>query len=78
MERASDEVGHRRMLQRECSLMFEELRVSANRAISTICDKSISRPYEADDAGYLRFFTQVMTCLEGRAAKACELIEEKR
>ena len=76
-KRASDEAGRRRTLQREHSLMLEDLRVRANRALDTICKESIARPYEADDAGYLRFFTQVVTRLEGGAARARRLIMEK-
>ena len=77
VERALDEADRRQTLQRERSLMFDDLGVRANRALSTICDESISRPYEADDVGYLRFCTQVVTCLEGGAVRACQLVEEK-
>ena len=45
------------MLQRECSLMVEALRLRANWALRNICNEIISRPHEADDADYLSFIT---------------------
>ena len=75
VKKAIDEANRRRTMQRERSLMLEDLRVRANRALDTICEESISRPHEADDVGYLHFFTQVVTCLEDRATRARQLVE---
>ena len=65
------------MLRHERSLMLGDLSIRANRALHTICKGNVARPYEADNDGYLLFFTQVVACLEGRAARACQLVEEK-
>ena len=64
VEKATDEAIHRRTMQRDHSLMLEDLRVRANWALDTICEESVSRPHEDDDAGYLHFFTQIVTRLE--------------
>jgi hypothetical protein len=57
--------------------MLEDLRTRANWALGSICEESAPRPRKVDDAGNLHFFTQVVACLEDRAARARELIEER-
>ena len=39
-------------------------RVRSNRALSTICEESVTHPREEDYASHLRFYTKVMTRLE--------------
>ena len=57
--------------------MLQDLRVRANRALETICEESIPHPYEDDDASHLCFFTQIVTRLDDRAARARQLVEER-
>ena len=57
--------------------MLKDLMTRANRALDTICKGNVAHPLESDDAGYLHFFTQVMTCLESKATRARQLVEEK-
>ena len=45
--------------------------------MSTICEESAPHPREEDYASHLRFFTEIVTRLEDRAARARELIEER-
>ena len=58
-------------------MMFEDLRLRANQALSSICEENVPSPLVADDAGYLNFFTKVVSCLEGGAGKARRLVEER-
>ena len=60
IEKASDKVGHRRVLQRERSSMFEALGRWAKQALCNICDENVSCPLEADAAGYLSDNPQVL------------------
>jgi hypothetical protein len=57
--------------------MFQDLEHRASRALSNLCDVSVASPLAADDAGYLGFFTRVVERLEGGAARARQLVEEK-
>ena len=57
--------------------MLDDLRAKSNPALDTFCKENVARPHESDDAGYLHFFTQVMTCLEIKAMRVRQLIEEK-
>ena len=56
--------------------MLQDLRVRANRALSTICEESAPHPREEDYASHLCFFTEIVMRLEDRAARARELVEE--
>jgi hypothetical protein len=64
-------------MQRERASMLEDLKTRANRALDSICEESVPRPREDDDAGNLHFFTQVMACLEDKAMRARQLVEER-
>ena len=76
-KKSADEACRRRTLQREHASMLQDLRMRANRALNTICEESAPHPHEEDYASHLRFFTEIMTRLEDRAARARELIEER-
>ena len=57
--------------------MFQDLEHRANQALSNLCDESVASPLVANDAGYLGFFTRIVERLEGGAASARQLVEEK-
>ena len=42
-----------------------------------IYEENVNHPHGDDDASHFRFFTDIGTCLEDRAARAHELIEER-
>ena len=65
------------MLLREHTPMLRALRVRANQALGTICDEHSPHPHAKDYASHLRFFTDVVMCLEDRAERARELLDEK-
>ena len=57
--------------------MLQDLRLRANSALGTICDESAPHPRERDYASHVSFFTDIVTRLEARAVKSCELVEER-
>ena len=57
--------------------MLQDLRVRANRALSTICEESAPHPREEDYAIHLRFFGDVVTRLQNRSERARQLVEER-
>ena len=72
-----EEACRRQTLEHEYAPMLQALRVRANRALSTICEESAPHPHEEDYASHLRFFIEVVTRLEDRDMRACELVEER-
>ena len=56
--------------------MLQALRVRANRALGVICEENAPHLRMEDYASHLRFFTEVVTCLEDRAMRDRELVEE--
>ena len=57
--------------------MLRGLRTRANKALGTICDEHAAHPHAKDYAGHLCFFADVVTRLESRAERDCELVDEK-
>ena len=76
-EKTENEACHIRTMQRERSSMLKDLKVRVNRALDTICEEGVSHPHKDDDTSHLRFFTEIVTRLEDRAARARELVEER-
>ena len=52
-----------RGMQHTRSQMFQGLEGRARRALSSICNESISSPLVPDDAGYLSFFTRKVSSM---------------
>ena len=57
--------------------MLQDLRLRANSTLGTICDERAPHPHEGDYAIHLNFFTNIVTCLEARAARSRELVAER-
>ena len=72
-----EEVLQRRTLEREHAPMLQDLRNRANTALGHICDEDAPAPHSNDYASHLTFFTEVVTCLEARSARARQLVEER-
>ena len=57
--------------------MLQDLRNRANTALGHICDVEAPTPHSNDYASHLTFFTEVVTRLEARSARARQLVEER-
>ena len=57
--------------------MLQDLRNRANTALGNICNENALHPHATDYTSHLRFFTDVVTCLESRSMKAHQLVEER-
>ena len=57
--------------------MLQDLRNRANTALGHICDVDAPAPHSNDYASHLTFFTEVVTRLEARSARARQLVEER-
>jgi hypothetical protein len=77
VSKATEEESSRRTLRHMRFSMLEVLMTKANRALDAICEESIERSHGDDDADYLRFFTQVMTCIEDQAMRTRQLVKER-
>ena len=73
----TEEVLQRRTLEREHAPMLQDLRNRANIALGHICDVEAPAPHSNDYASHLTFFTEVVTRLEARSARARQLVEER-
>ena len=71
----TEEVLLRRTLEREHAPMLQDLRNRANIALGHICDVEAPAPHSNDYASHLTFFTEVVTRLEARSARARQLVE---
>ena len=76
-QQSREEALHRQTLLREHVPMLRHLRTRANQALGTICDEHAPHPHAEDYVGHLRFFTDVVTCLEDRADRVLKLVNEK-
>ena len=57
--------------------MLQDLRNRANTTLGHVCDANAPHPQVNDYASHLRFFTDVVICLEARSDKARRLVEER-
>ena len=57
--------------------MLQDLRNRANTALGHICDEDAPAPHSNDYANHLTFFTEAVTRLEARSARARQLVEER-
>ena len=57
--------------------MLQDLRNRANITLGHICDVEVPTPHSNDYASHLTFFTEVVTRLEARSARARQLVEER-
>lgn len=57
--------------------MFQDHEGRARRALSSVCNESVSSSLVPDDVSYLAFFTRIVERLKGGAEKVRQLVEEK-
>ena len=75
--RNEDEIRQRQTLEHMHGPMLRTLREKANAALGNICEAAAEEPHVTNYAGNLQFFTDVVTHLESRSERYCQLVEER-